>query len=202
MSAPKLYYTTTSCGAATYIALAIGGVTFDSETVDLNTGRVASGGDFEAVSWKGSVPSIVLPGGVVLTENVSCLLWAHDNAVKKWGPTAGTPEYYEMVDNLAYVNDAIHKCFGPLFWPSTDEAKVAAKEKLATNLAHCIKFVIKGKKTLGAVFSAADVYMFIVLTWAAFVNVPLPEAATEYMNGIKALDGVGSTYTAINTPKA
>ena len=25
--------------------------------------------------------------------------WAHDNAVKKWGPTAGTPEYYEMVDS-------------------------------------------------------------------------------------------------------
>ena len=63
MSAPKLYYTTTSCGAANYIAATLGGITFDSEKVDLRTGKTESGGDFEAINWKGNVPALVLHDG-------------------------------------------------------------------------------------------------------------------------------------------
>ena len=201
MSVPKLYYTTTSCGAATYIALAIGGVTFDSEVVDIFTGKREDGSDFEAVSWKGCVPAVVFPDGGLLSENVSALVWANDVAVKKWGPAAGTPEYYEMIDNLAYVN-TIHKLFGPLFWGGSEDAKNEARAKINENLAQCMKFVVKGKKTLGSAFSVADVYLFIVLTWTAFVGVTLDAPVAEYMEGIKARDGVGSTYAAINAPKA
>jgi glutathione S-transferase len=199
---PKLYYTTTSCGAASYLALTIGGVKFDSEVVDIRAGTCEDGSDFEAVSWKGSVPALVLDDNVLLSENVATLIWASDNAVKKWGPTPGTTEHYQMIDHLAYVNSTIHRSFGPLFYPGSEEAKQEARAKLVQNLEWCFKFIVKDKKFLGTRFTVADIYLFITLTWAGYVGVTLPAVAVEYLEAIKAIDGVGSTYAAINTPKA
>ena len=198
---PKLYYTTTSCGAANYIALLVGGVKFDSEVVSLPTGTCADGSDFEAVNWKGSVPALVLDDNALLSENVATLTWASDNAVKKWGPTPGTTEHYQMIDHLAYVNSTIHLSF-TLSYTETGEAKQEARAKLIQNLEWCFKFIVKDKKFMGSRFTVADIYLFVALTWAGYVGVTLPAVAVEYFEAIKAIDGVGSTYAAINTPKA
>ena len=197
MSLPKLYYTTTSCGMANYIAATIGGIQFDSETVDLGTGRTASGADFESINWAGAVPALVLPGGAVLNENVATLTWISDNAVTKWGPAPGTPAHFEMINNIGYVNSSIHRNFGPLFY-AAPEAKPALVAKLLEQIEWSTKFVIKGKKFLGAQFTAADIYLYIVLSWAGFMGITLPADAQTYFNGIQAMEGVGSTYTAIN----
>ena len=200
MTAPKLYYTTTSCGAASYISATLGGITFDSEKVDLGTGRTESGADFEAINWKGAVPTLVLPDGTVLSENVASLTWINDNAVKKWGPEKGTPAWYEMVNNIAYVNSAIHRAFGPLFYAKDEESKVELRKKVETEISYLTKFQTKGGKFLGSQFTVADVYCYIVLSWCPYVGVTMDEAATAYFKGIQAIDGVGSTHQAINTP--
>ena len=201
MSVPKLYYTTTSCGAASYISAKLGGITFDSEKVDLSTGKTESSADFEAVNWKGAVPALVLPDGTVLSENVATLTWINDNAVTKWGPAAGTAAWYEMLNNLAYVNSSLHRSFGPLFYAKDEEAKVPLRAKLQTEIGYLTKFQTKGGKFLGSQFSVADVYCYIVLSWAPYVGVTLDEAAAAYFKGIQAIDGVGSVHQAINTPK-
>src|SRR5690606_37150975 len=51
------------------------GASFERERVDLKTKRVASGGDFTAVTRKGYVPALVLDSGEVLTENIAVLDW-------------------------------------------------------------------------------------------------------------------------------
>jgi glutathione S-transferase len=202
MSLPKLYYTTTSCGAASYIAMKLGGIEFESEKVNIhgpNAGKTESGADFEAVNWKGNVPALVLPDGTVLSENVATLAWINDNAVKKWGPERGTPAWYEMLNNLAYVNSCIHRKFGPLFYAQTEEAKAAAKGPLVEELGHACKFQIKGGKFLGSQFTVADVYAYICLSWSQYVGVTLEGPVEAYFKGIQAIEGVGSVHQAINS---
>ena len=142
----------------------------------------------------------MLPDGTVLSENVASLTWINDNAVKKWGPEKGTPAWYEMVNNIAYVNSAIHRAFGPLFYAKDEESKVELRKKVETEISYLTKFQTKGGKFLGSQFTVADVYCYIVLSWCPYVGVTMDEAATAYFKGIQAIDGVGSTHQAINTP--
>ena len=95
------------------------------------------------------------------------------------------------------ANRSIHRNFGPLFY-AAPEAKPALVVKLLEQIEWSTKFVIKGKKFLGAQFTVADIYMYIVLSWAGFMGITLPADAQTYFNGIQAMDGVASTYAAIN----
>jgi glutathione S-transferase len=74
----KLYYTPTSCGAASFISAFIAGVSIDTETVNLQTHKTASDVDFYTINPKGNVPSLVLDNGVILNENVATLSFIAD----------------------------------------------------------------------------------------------------------------------------
>ncbi len=65
---PKLYYTPTSCGAASFLAANIAGLTLECETIDLGSHKTASGADFYTINPKGNVPAIVLDDGTLLNE--------------------------------------------------------------------------------------------------------------------------------------
>ena len=201
VSKPKVYYSPTSSGAASYIAMVVGGITFDPVLVDLTTGTLPDGSDYEAVSWKGTVASIVLPDtGLLLSESVSTLVWANDNAVKKWGPAPGTPAHFEMIDNLSFVNNSVHKLLRTIAYPGPEDAKALAKEQLAQTIGWIIKFILKGKKFMGESVNVADVYLSVLLSAAGHMGIPLEEAASTYTQNVMSVDGVGSTMAAINTP--
>jgi glutathione S-transferase len=74
----KLYYTSTSCGAASFIAAFVAGVHLDLETVDLKTHLTASGADFYKINPKGNVPALVLDDGTVLNEGAAVLQYIAD----------------------------------------------------------------------------------------------------------------------------
>lgn len=57
---PKLFYTPTSCGAASFIAAHIAGVALETETVELSTHLTASGADFYTINPKGNVRAFLL----------------------------------------------------------------------------------------------------------------------------------------------
>ena len=77
---PKLYYTPTSCGAASFIAAHTAGLKLDCETVDLGSHKTASGADFYAANPKGNVPALVLDDGTCLNEGAAVLQWIADQA--------------------------------------------------------------------------------------------------------------------------
>ena len=70
---PKLYYTPTSCGAASFISAYVAGVSLEAEQVNIYDHTTASGADFYAINPKGNVPTIVVDGKTVLNENVATL---------------------------------------------------------------------------------------------------------------------------------
>ena len=59
----KLYYTSTSCGAASFIAAVAAGLKIDAEQVDLSTHKTSSGADFYAINPKGNVPALITNDG-------------------------------------------------------------------------------------------------------------------------------------------
>jgi glutathione S-transferase len=75
---PKLYYSTTSCGAASFIAAVAADVRIDAEQTDILSHRTSSGEDFYRVNPKGNVPALILDDGTVLNEGAAVLQWIAD----------------------------------------------------------------------------------------------------------------------------
>ena len=74
----KLYYTPTSCGAASFIAAVAAQVPLQTEQVDIKEHKTASGANFYDINPKGNVPALVLDDGTVLNENVAVLQYIAD----------------------------------------------------------------------------------------------------------------------------
>jgi glutathione S-transferase len=200
MSTFKLYYTPTSCGAASFIAATIGGLKFDSETVDLGSHKTKSGADFYAVNWKGNVPTIVFPDGTVLNENVATLSYIADAGNAGLAPKEGTPERYEFLNHVSFVATELHKGVGALFNPTlSPEAKEAAKGNALKKIDQLLALLDGGKKPFlnGKSLSAADIYAYIVLSWCGYLGITLPAAAQTYFDGVKANEGVQKGHAAI-----
>lgn len=74
----KLYYTSTSCGAASFLAAKISGVVIESEQVDIRSHVTDSGANFYDINPKGNVPTLVLDDGTILNENAATLQYIGD----------------------------------------------------------------------------------------------------------------------------
>jgi glutathione S-transferase len=117
----KLYYTPTSCGAANFLAATIGGLAFDSETVDLKTHKTKSGADFYTINPKGNVPTIVFPDGTRLNENVATLTYLADKGNAGLAPKEGSHERYAYLNDIGFVASELHPAYGALFNPAVHD---------------------------------------------------------------------------------
>lgn len=200
MSAFKLYYTPTSCGAANFLAATIGGLEFDSEVVDLATHKTKSGVDFYTINSKGNVPTIVFPDGSMLNENVATLTYLADTGNAQLAPKEGTPERYRYLNHIGFVTSELHKGVGALFNPSlSPEAREAAKAVAVKKIGLLVDILDGGKKKFlnGKTLSAADLYAYIVLSWSGFLGIPLTAEAQAYHDGIKAIDAVKKAHAVL-----
>ena len=75
---PKLYYTSSSCGAASFIAAYTAGVNLETEQVDLRTHKTVSGRNYYEINPKGNVPALVLEDGTLLNEGAAVLQYIAD----------------------------------------------------------------------------------------------------------------------------
>lgn len=176
----KLYYAPGACSLVPHIALREAGLPFDLEKVDIRAKRTESGADFSAINPKGQVPTLGLGDGEVLTENAVINQYIADQA-----PDAGllpppdTMERYRALEWLTFVTTELHKGFSPLFKPNTPEDyKPIVKENLATRFAHVDRHLADGSEYLtGNAFTAADAYLFVMLTWADKMGLDLTKLA-------------------------
>ena len=79
---PKLYYSPTSCGAASFIAAFTAQVNLQVEQVSLGEHKTASGADYYKINPKGNVPALVLDDGTLLNEGSAVLQWIADQVCK------------------------------------------------------------------------------------------------------------------------
>ena len=188
----KLYYTPGACSLADHIALHAAGMTFEHEKVDLKTKRTESGADFTAINPKGYVPALTLDSGETLTENIAILDWvAHqDTALKPTDPMGHT----HLLEALAFISTEIHKSFKPFFAGGTDAEKAKASETIIKRMDY-LSDTLSGDYLFGAQMSAADCYLFVMLTWAQKVGVEAPGKLTAYRDRMMALAPVQKAMT-------
>lgn len=171
----KLYFATGSCGLAPQIALREVEQEFDLIKVDFAT-KTTVEGDYYQVTPKGFVPALVLEDGEVITEGAVVLQWIADHHPQsRLLPPAGTSERYRAMEWLNYVATDMHKGYATLFSPFIDEASKARfiEGNLSPRLAYLNDHLSSNDHLLGNDFSAADAYLYNILTWSHRVNIDL-----------------------------
>jgi glutathione S-transferase len=200
---PKLYYTATSCGAASFIAAYTAGLSFECELVDLATHKTASGADFYAINPKGNVPALVLEDGTVINENIAVHQYIVDHvsylcappfkfrwlystdtllllfffiqapASIKLGPSSPEKKY-SYIANQSYIASEVHSSIGSLFYPNSDEVKGALKQKALKKIEYLNDVFLKDKTYVNeSHFTVSDAYLYIVLSWTGYVGIDL-----------------------------
>lgn len=169
----KLYFSPGACSLSPHIVLLEAGLPFSSERVDLRNKVTASGVDYRTINPKGQVPALALEGSV-LTEGPAIVQFLADQAPEKQlAPPAGTLARYQLQEWLNFIGTEVHKVYTPLFNPETAEAtKTAAHATLAARYGYLDK-VLGQRDYLNERFSVADIYLFVVSTWAGHVGVDL-----------------------------
>mmetsp|Transcript_41501 Transcript_41501/g.30508 ORF Transcript_41501/g.30508 Transcript_41501/m.30508 type:complete len:208 (+) Transcript_41501:65-688(+) len=198
---PKLYYTATSCGAASFIIAHTAGIQLETEQVDIRSHVTSSGADFYSINPKGNVPTLVLEDGTVLNENLAVQLHIADLKPGSVAPAPGTPERSVLVNALSYVATEIHPAVGSFFMPNPP-ADVTAffRNRVQHKLRYLSDHFIGDRRFIvGDSFTVVDAYLYIVLSWAGYVGLDLSEfpKVQAYFEGIRDLENVKAAHARI-----
>ena len=182
-----LYLAPGACSLADHIALHEAGLNFDQVKVDLKTHRTEDGRDYTVINPKGYVPALLLNSGEILTENIAILSWISDQSTPA---LFGDFVRYRLLEALAYVSTEIHKAFTPYFTPgATEDAKASAGQIILKRLTF-IAERLNQDYLLGAGFSVADAYLFVMLMWARKNGLSLPVPLPAWFERMKARPAV------------
>jgi glutathione S-transferase len=199
---PKLYYTPTSCGSASFISAMYGGLKIDCEQVDLKSHKtLTSGQDFYTINPKGNVPTLVLDDGTVLNENAAVLQWIADHVslsffvslimyAYSWlsylslffqttnpvAPPNGSVERSLVQNQLSFVSSEIHATVGPLFAPGLSPDLLNFFKDRFNKKAKYLNDTMLGNGQqfiVGNNWTIVDAYLGVVLSWHPYLSIDL-----------------------------
>jgi glutathione S-transferase len=196
----NLYYSPGACSLSPHIVLQESGLPFSTERVDLKTKQTETGSDFLQINPSGYVPALQLDDGAVLTEGPAIVQWIADQVpAKKLAPANGTLERARLQEWLNFISTELHKSHSPLFNPAApEEWKTAMRDLLARRFATVAKKLEGRDYLLGADFTVADAYLFVVMSWGKWVKVditPWP-VLVEYQARVAQRPGVQAALNA------
>lgn len=170
----KLYFSPGACSLAPRIVMHELGVAFESEKVNGKTKMTAGGADFRTINPKAYVPALQLDNGEVLTEAAIIMQYLADQHGGAALLAGSGMDRYRVQEWLHFISTEVHKSFTPLFAPtSNDGAKEYTRKNLDVRYTY-IDQQLAGKEYLhGGQLSIADIYLFVVTTWAQYVAVDL-----------------------------
>ncbi len=165
--------------------------------VDLKTHQLEDGSDYHAVNPKGSVPALVLDDGRLLTEGPAIVQYIADrNPASGLAPECGTFERYRLQEWLTFINGEIHKTFGPLFHGANAEVRKETIDKITKKFDFVEKALAGRPFLIGDMFTAADAYFFVMLTWAKKMHIALTPALTAWFDSVAARPKVHAAMAA------
>ncbi|WP_294639259.1 glutathione transferase GstA [uncultured Aquabacterium sp.] len=171
----KLYFSPGVCSLSPHIVLEESGPAYNTEQVDLRTKITATGADYSAVNPKGYVPALELDNGVLLTEGPAIIQFLADQVPdRQLAPANGTLARYQLQRWLTFIGTELHKSFTPFFKPdSTPDMKAAAQANLKQRLGYVNTELAGREYLLPEGYSVADIYLFVVLSWARVIKLDL-----------------------------
>lgn len=196
----KLFYFPGACSLAPHIVLREVGARFDLVKVDLATRKTESGDDYLGINPRGYVPALQLDDGSVLVEVPAIVQYLADQYPSaQLAPPPTDRQRYELQSWLTFIGTELHKQFSSLFNPAaSDQQKTASVQALKGRFAYLAKELEKRPYLLGDRYTVADVYLFVVLRWSAYVKLDLGPwpALGDYQKRIAARPAVLSALKA------
>jgi len=181
----KLYYAPGACSLSPHIVAEEAGVAIELVKVDLKTHTLEDGSDYHKINPKGAVPALVLDSGELLTEGPAIVQYIADRKpASGLVPECGTLPRYHLQEWLTFINGEIHKTFGPLFHGAAGEERRKTVETIETKFAFVDKSLAGEPYLLGATFTAADAYLFVMLTWAKKMHIAVPPALATFYDRV------------------
>lgn len=177
----KLYYAPGACSLASRIALYEGGFDAEFEKVDLKTKTTERGQDYSAINPKGYVPALILDDGTPITENVAILdlIASREPGLGQQGSLGRTG----LIELLAYLSSEVHVAFKP-FWHTEDPAERASAGEAVAKRLQFLESRMGEPYLLGANFTVADAYLFVMLRWAKGFGLPLSPRLQTYFDQV------------------
>ncbi|WP_087693169.1 glutathione transferase GstA [Pseudomonas sp. PE-S1G-1] len=173
----KLYFSPNACSLASHIALRELALPFELIRVDNQKKLTADGDDFLQINPKGYVAALQLDNGEVLTEAAAILQYLADRVpAAGLAPANGSWERVRLQEWLNFVSSEIHGGLGVLFKDAIpDEVKALFKATLFKRFAILVQTLERQDYLLGAQYSVADAYLFVVLRWAGLFDIDLQQ---------------------------
>ena len=182
----KLYYSPGACSLAAHIVAEEEGLDIELESVDLKAHKTERGADYFAINPKGYVPALKLDDGKLLTENVAILQYLGDREPEDGlVPPPDSSDRYRLQEWLGYITGELHKSFAPLFKGGDADAKARAKENITKRLKFVDEKLATHPYLMGAAFSVADAYLFVMLTWCDEDEVGIDIAGFKQLSRFK-----------------
>jgi glutathione S-transferase len=106
------------------------------------------------------------------------------------------------LNTLSYLATEVHPGIGGLFYPSSEEVKAFKLGNANKKLDYLNTHVLVDKKFIfGDKFTVADAYLYIILSWTAYVGIDLSgyPQVQAYAEGIKNLETVQAAHARIAT---
>ena len=168
-----LYYAKGACSQAPHIILHEAGFDHDSVRVDLKAKTTERGDDYLAINPKGAVPALRLDNGEVLTENAVILQYLGDKAGGFLLPAPGDFRRYRVLEWVNFITTELHKSFGPIFKPVSEEVKQYARELVVSKLDYVEGRIGEHRYLMGETFTLPDAYLFVMLGWTGVAKLDL-----------------------------
>lgn len=196
----KLYYSPGACSLSPHIVLEEAGLPYEAVLASTKTHQLADGTDYYTINPKGYVPLLELDDGSRLSEGPAIVQYVADQVPERGlAPAAGTMARYRLQEWLNFISTELHKGFSPLFTPGMpDEAKALFRQRLVQRLTW-VDGELEGRDyLLGAQYSVADAYLFVVAGWSKHVGVEIGGLARlqAYLGRIGARPAVQAALKA------
>ncbi len=174
-----LFYLPGACSLSPHIVLREAGLDFELDRVDNKTKKTASGNDYRDKNPLGYVPALELDDGTLLTEGPAIVQYIADQVPERHlAPPAGSPARYQLQQWLNFISSELHKSFSPLFTPTlSDDTKAHFRERLLGRFERVDRQLAGNDFLMGAQFTVADAYLFVVSNWAPMVKLDLSQFA-------------------------
>lgn len=164
----KLYYSPGACSLVVRILINELNLPCEFEEVDLRTKQTKQGKDFKQISPKGCVPTLELPFGEILTENLAIQQYLVDvNKAYNLLPEIGNVSRFHIIEWSVYVSTELHKGFSPFFNPQIpDDIKNNILKPILFNKFNYVNQQLAGKDYLfGPNLTLPDIYLFVMILW-------------------------------------
>ncbi|MDQ0741995.1 glutathione transferase GstA [Pseudomonas sp. W4I3] len=173
----KLYFSPNACSLAPHIVLLELALPFELIRVDNQAKTTADGKDFLQINPKGYVAALQLDNGQVLTEASAILQYLADlQPDAHLAPANGSWERVRLQEWLNFIATEMHGGLAVFFNPAIQgEVRAMFLTTLFKRFAVLVRTLEQQDYLLGARYSVADAYLFVVLRWAAVHGIELTQ---------------------------